>query len=188
MKNAIIVDIDGTAALGIGDHRKAYDYALEGDDLPNFSVFINIFSFWSLFPDGEVIFLSGRENVTFPGRSERKDKSYRRAVFNDKEYPDCYTLTKDWIGHYLLKIQNIINEEKTAETGNISISLPKSWSLNMRAADDYRKDDEVKYEMYKKYVENKYFVHYVLDDRNQVVDMWRNKCDLNCFQVAPGDF
>ena len=58
----------------------------------------------------------------------------------------------------------------------------------MRAADDYRKDDEVKFELYKENVDDKYFIHYVLDDRNQVVDMWRDKCNLTCFQVAPGDF
>ena len=58
----------------------------------------------------------------------------------------------------------------------------------MRDAGDYRKDDEVKYDMYKTYIEDEYFIHYVLDDRQQVVDMWRDKCNLTCFQVAPGNF
>ena len=93
MKDAIIVDIDGTAALGIGEHRQPYDYSLVGKDKPNLAVFINIFSFWSLFPDGEVLFLSGRENVSFPGKSERKDKCFRVGKFKGQEYPDCYTLT-----------------------------------------------------------------------------------------------
>ena len=180
MKNAIIVDIDGTAALGIGDHRKAQDYSLVGNDKPNSAVFINIFSFWSLFPDGEVIFLSGRENVTFPGKSERKDKCFRVGKFKGKEYPDCKSLTRAWLNHYLNEYYGIVGGE--------TISWIGDFSLHMRAADDYRKDDEVKFELYKENVDDKYFIHYVLDDRNQVVDMWRDKCNLTCFQVAPGDF
>ena len=180
MKNAIIVDIDGTAALGIGEHRQPYDYSLVGKDKPNLAVFINIFSFWALFPDSEVIFLSGRENVTFPGKSERKDKCFRVGKFKGKEYPDCKSLTRAWLNHYLNEYYGIVGGE--------TISWIGDFSLHMRAADDYRKDDEVKFELYKENVDDKYFIHYVLDDRNQVVDMWRDKCNLTCFQVAPGDF
>ena len=111
MKDAIIVDIDGTAALGIGEHRQPYDYSLVGKDKPNTAVFINIFSFWSLFPDGEVIFLSGRENVVFPGKSERKDKCYRVGKFQGQEYPDCKTLTKAWLEHYLQHFDDIIKKD-----------------------------------------------------------------------------
>ena len=188
MKDAIIVDIDGTAAIGIGEHRQAYDYSLVGNDKPNEAVFINIFSFWSLHPDGIVFFFSGRENVTFPGKSKRKDKCYRVGKFQGREYPDCKTLTKAWLGHYLLEFQAILNEEESARNGNICVSLPKDCRLSMRDAGDYRKDDEVKYDMYKTYIEDEYFIHYVLDDRQQVVDMWRDKCNLTCFQVAPGNF
>ena len=178
MKNAIIVDIDGTAALGIGEHRQPYDYSLVGKDKPNLAVFINIFSFWSLYPNGIVLFLSGRENVSFPGKSERKDKCYRVGKFKGQEYPDCCSLTDAWLEYQL-------NEIFQALDGR---SIIGDRSLYMRPADDYRKDDEVKYEMYKEHVDDKYFIHYVLDDRNQVVDMWRDKCNLTCFQVAPGDF
>ena len=184
MKDAIIVDIDGTAALGIGEHRQAYDYSLVGRDKPNTAVFINIFSFWSLYPRGKVLFLSGRENVSFPGKSERKDKCYRVGKLDGKEYPNCKTLTEAWLDKYLLMterlIDTIIQLANKAPIGD--------WSLTMRAANDYRKDDEVKYDMYDYGVKSRYRVHYVLDDRQQVVDMWRDKCKLTCFQVAPGDF
>ena len=184
MKDAIIVDIDGTAALGIGKHRQAYEYALVGKDKPNLAVFINIFSFWSLFPEGIVFFFSGRENVTFPGKSERKDKCYRVGKFDDKEYPDCLELTKAWLEYqfiYIRKYDAFLSHCRD----KIKIG---DYRLSMRGAGDYRKDDEVKYDMYKTYIEDEYFIHYVLDDRQQVVDMWRDKCKLTCFQVAPGDF
>ncbi|QDM55968.1 polynucleotide kinase [Gordonia phage Trax] len=45
----------------------------------------------------------------------------------------------------------------------------------------------VKYNLFNENVRGKYDVAFVLDDRNQVVDMWR-KLGLKCLQVAPGDF
>ena len=187
MKDAIIVDIDGTAAIGIGEHRQAYDYSLVGNDKPNEAVFINIFSFWSLHPDGIVFFFSGRENVTFPGKSKRKDKCYRVGKLDGIEYPNCKTLTKAWIEHYLQHFDDILTKETAWETVS-NRPLDLNMSLTMRAAGDYRKDDEVKYDMYDYGVKGRYRVHYVLDDRQQVVDMWRDKCKLTCFQVAPGNF
>lgn len=61
-------------------------------------------------------------------------------------------------------------------------------TLVMRPEGDVRKDSIVKRELFKKYVKGKYNVKFVLDDRNQVVDMWRNELGLICLQVAEGDF
>jgi len=60
--------------------------------------------------------------------------------------------------------------------------------LVMRAAGDFRKDAIVKREIFETHIEGKYFVELVLDDRNQVVDLWRNDLQLPCFQVYYGDF
>ena len=57
----------------------------------------------------------------------------------------------------------------------------------MRTAGDVRKDAIVKRELFDKRIRHNYNVQYVLDDRQQVVDMWR-ELGLTCFQVAPGDF
>lgn len=59
--------------------------------------------------------------------------------------------------------------------------------LYMREIGDIRKDSIVKKEMYEKYIKGNYNVIAVFDDRQQVVDMWREQ-GLNCFQVAKGDF
>jgi hypothetical protein len=37
-------------------------------------------------------------------------------------------------------------------------------------------------------VRDKFHIDFVLDDRNQVVDMWRNDLGLMCLQVDWGDF
>lgn len=59
--------------------------------------------------------------------------------------------------------------------------------LWMRAEGDNRKDSVMKRELYEQHVQGKYYVDFVLDDRNQVVELWR-ELGLPCFQVAPGDF
>lgn len=59
--------------------------------------------------------------------------------------------------------------------------------IYMRPKGDYRKDAVVKGELYDAHVRDKYDVLFCLDDRNQVVDLWRSM-GLVCFQVAPGDF
>lgn len=58
----------------------------------------------------------------------------------------------------------------------------------MRAAGDIRKDAVVKRELFERHVLDKYRVIAVLDDRDQVVDMWRRELGLNCLQVNYGRF
>lgn len=65
--------------------------------------------------------------------------------------------------------------------------LPKPWSLYMRQADDYRPDTIIKDELYTIHIEPYYEVFLILDDRNSVVGMWREK-GLPVYQVAFGDF
>lgn len=60
--------------------------------------------------------------------------------------------------------------------------------LFMRTTADSRKDSIVKKELFEAYVKGKYFVRFVLDDRDQVVDLWRLDLGLPCLQVNYGDF
>jgi len=78
-------------------------------------------------------------------------------------------VTRDWIDRNIMDINS----------DNVH--------LIMRADGDFRKDSVVKREMFDKYIRDKYCVHFVLDDRNQVVKMWRD-LGLTCLQVAEGDF
>lgn len=72
------------------------------------------------------------------------------------------------------------------------------YKLFMRKTDDWKidpitgkryieKDSIIKREIYEQHIAPDYDVLFVLDDRNQVVDMWR-ELGLTCLQVAPGDF
>lgn len=80
-------------------------------------------------------------------------------------------------------------EEKFREVteqwlGEKKVSYDK---LFMRPTGDFRKDAIIKQEIYDREIKGKYNIDFVLDDRNQVVEMWRAN-GLTCLQVAPGDF
>lgn len=59
--------------------------------------------------------------------------------------------------------------------------------IYMRADKDYRQDSIVKAEMLERMVRDGYTPQLAIDDRQQVVDMWR-RAGLICLQAAPGDF
>jgi hypothetical protein len=61
------------------------------------------------------------------------------------------------------------------------------YELHMRKTGDQRKDSIIKREMFDNEIRGKWNILFVLDDRNQVVDNWR-EMGLHCFQVAPGNF
>ncbi|HEX8531655.1 MAG TPA: 5'-hydroxyl kinase, partial [Cytophagales bacterium] len=65
---------------------------------------------------------------------------------------------------------------------------PDDYLLLMRGHRDQRKDSIIKRELFDGHVRDKFYVEAVIDDRNQVVDMWRRELGLTCLQVDYGDF
>lgn len=59
--------------------------------------------------------------------------------------------------------------------------------LYMRPSNDYRPDNIIKSEILDKIYHDGFNPIIAVDDRQQVVDMWRDR-GLRCLQVAPGDF
>jgi len=84
----------------------------------------------------------------------------------------CYDLTLEWIKDHFYETYKI-------DYNDIQ--------LYMRPKDDVRKDSIVKKELFMEHVYNKYYITHVLDDRNQVVHLWRSM-GLTCLQVAQGNF
>ncbi len=78
---------------------------------------------------------------------------------------DGYAKTESWLQQYGIQYQ----------------------AIHMRKTGDARKDSIVKAEIYAQQIAGKYNVRFILDDRQQVVDMWRS-LGLTVFQVAEGDF
>ncbi len=60
--------------------------------------------------------------------------------------------------------------------------------LIMRQAKDQRKDAIIKKEIFDREILEEYYIQFVLDDRDQVVNMWRLELGLPCLQVNYGDF
>ena len=80
---------------------------------------------------------------------------------------DCRQETLNWLFTYDIKIPH--------------------FNLIMRRSGDNRKDSIIKEEIFDKFFRDKYNVLAVFDDRNQVVEKWR-ELGLLCLQVAPGNF
>ncbi|MFP5226631.1 MAG: hypothetical protein ACLGXA_03310, partial [Acidobacteriota bacterium] len=87
------------------------------------------------------------------------------VIFVSGRKAECREATMDWL------------------FSNVGFTDP----LFMRADGDNRDDRIVKEEIYRREIEGKYNVLFVLDDRNRVVEKWR-ELGLPCLQVAKGDF
>lgn len=75
--------------------------------------------------------------------------------------------------------------QDTAKWLNDNVGIP--YQLYMRKEKDYRGDEIIKEELFKENIENNYYCVAVFDDRNKVVNKWR-ELGLLCCQVYEGDF
>jgi predicted kinase len=89
---------------------------------------------------------------------------YQIIVVSGRE-DSCYEMTRDWLNKH---------------------GVPYDY-MYMRKSGDFRKDSIVKKEIYEKYIKDNFNIIFCLDDRNQVVDMWRS-IGIKCLQVQEGDF
>lgn len=60
--------------------------------------------------------------------------------------------------------------------------------IYIRPEGNTEKDSIIKKRMFEENIRGKYYCSLVVDDRNQVVDMWRKELGLPCFQVDYGNF
>ena len=90
------------------------------------------------------------------------------VVFMSGRDDCCYNKTVEWIKKYI-------------QIGE------KEFKLYMRKTGDRRKDYIVKKELFDKHIRDIYYVDFILDDRTQVVSLWRS-LGLTCLQVADGNF
>lgn len=81
--------------------------------------------------------------------------------------------------------QGEFQKETEAWIANHEIEYDHLW---MRAPKDSRKDSIIKRELFEENIQGKFYIEFMLDDRNQVVDLWRKELNLPCFQVYYGDF
>jgi predicted kinase len=92
------------------------------------------------------------------------------------------------LGHQVLLLSGR-KEEHKSQTINWLAQYGIAYDLlELRKTEDNRADTIVKKELFEAHIAGKYYIEFVLDDRDQVVDLWRNELGLTCFQVNYGDF
>lgn len=91
-------------------------------------------------------------------------------IFLSGRQDSCRTETLYWIHEHV--VPHLTTED---------------FSLLMRDAEDFRKDSIIKKEIYDKYIAPIYNILVAFDDRDQVVNMWREN-GIRCYQVANGNF
>jgi predicted kinase len=104
---------------------------------------------------------------------------------------DIQKQNKDLVTIIMTGRENLCDED-----GYTISDLTQTWlidnhisfdEIHIRKNGDHRPDFEVKKEMYEKNIKENYNVLYVIDDRRQVIDMWREQ-GLMVLDVAGNDF
>lgn len=126
------------------------------------------------------------------------------AIHNGRSPYDLTKVSKDLFNYHLwffLKDTNIIfltGREGTERVRKDTITWLKTFTgienddfyldrLFMRSEGDFRKDNVIKDEIYKRDIEPYFNIIAVFEDRDRGVKMWREK-GLFCCQVNYGDF
>ena len=128
--------------------------------------------------DGTLALMNGRN--PFDAASCLEDSPNVPVVNMVKNY------TK--LGYKILLLSGRSDEFKPQTLKWLKIHNIEYDLLVMRNKGDFRKDSVIKEEFFKNNIVSKFYVEVVLDDRDQVVDLWREKLNLPCFQVFYGDF
>ncbi|MCA1696547.1 MAG: AAA family ATPase [Actinobacteria bacterium] len=78
-------------------------------------------------------------------------------------------------------------EDTEAWLGMHVLGYGTPWELHMRAVGDTRPDWQVKLDLFNTHIRDRYGVFLAVDDRQQVVDLWRS-LGITCLQCAEGNF
>jgi predicted kinase len=123
-------------------------------------------------------------------RMENRGPFDWKAVGSDTPIRAVVDLVKDLIaaGEHIIVMSgrdgSCRAETQTWLDQHVAPGLP----LHMRTAGDTRKDSIIKYELFNEHIAGKHYVRFILDDRDQVVHVWRRILQMPTFQVADGNF
>jgi hypothetical protein len=127
------------------------------------------------------------------------------ALLGNRSPYDASNALEDTLNHPIAHILEVYNHQTIYDVSLILLTgreekfrkQTETWlqkhtithykALLMRKNNDFRKDYVIKKEIYEKHIKGKFSILFVLEDRDQVVKMWRNE-GLTCLQVAYGNF
>ncbi|MBT32409.1 MAG: hypothetical protein CMO01_22325 [Thalassobius sp.] len=105
-------------------------------------------------------------NLPVANLAKTLQKAGKKIVIMTGRDGSCLELTEKWLQ------QNEISYD----------------AIFIRPAGNFEKDSIIKKQLFEENIRGKYYVDFVVDDRDQVVEMWRKELGLTCFQVDYGDF
>jgi predicted kinase len=127
--------------------------------------------------DGTLSHVNGKRDYFDWNRVDRDDLDL--IVF------DAYRVYRD-AGYKIFVVTGRSEEAREKTELWLSVYGITYEKLLMRKAEDFRPDNTVKMEIFNHYIKGKYNVQVIFDDRQKVVDMWRD-LGLKVFQVAKSD-
>lgn len=146
--------------------------------------------------DGTLCDISHRRPLVEKEKPDWKSFNHPWQIKRDKLNNWCFILIRAMAatGYKIVFVtgREGTKDIKIATEDWFRLHLTTEWLwLNSRALfrkeGDFRKDYVIKKEIYETYIKDRYDVLFVIDDRKQVVDMWR-EIGLVCLQCDKGDF
>lgn len=112
---------------------------------------------------------------------------WSKVGLDEPDFPVINTIKHLQMHHQIIVMsgRDEICRPETVEWLNLYGLTPDV--LLMRPSGDYRPDTKIKEELFENHVAGRYNVVAVFDDRDVVVELWREK-GIKCFQCERGDF
>ena len=173
-KKTIIFDLDGTLAL--------VDKRVQKSLIPTESSSDGEGMDWDIFFDGKNVLTLDEPNYPVISMAQMYyEKGFNIVIFsgrNDRSYEE----TRQWLEEYEVPYNLLVMRPDKFKDKSWPIASGNPATKAMR----FMPDEILKKEMLDTFVDID-DVFMCVDDRQKVVDMWRD-LGLTCFQVAPGDF
>ena len=172
-KNTIIFDLDGT--LAIIEKRRL----LAGSPTGNKPVKSKMD--WDVFFDPENIQLDEPNHPVIKMAQLFAEDGFKIVIFSGRNDRSFFT-TKSWLTRNRVPFHKLVMRPDKFKEDSWPIANGNPATPDMK----FMPDEILKKKMLDTFVD-KDDVFLTVDDRQKVVDMWRDN-GLTCFQVAPGDF
>lgn len=130
-----------------------------------------------------IVDLDGTLSLIYDRTVYEADKSLNDQV--NKSVLDILNRYKDDHKIIIITGRSLKDKDVTLDWLHIN-NIPYNY-LYMRDDGVFKPDYIIKLDIYKRFIQNKFNVQFVLEDRTQVVKMYRD-LGLPCFQVYYGDF
>lgn len=138
--------------------------------------------------DGTLANSDTRKNTFFPEGGKKNWKGFYEDSINDFPHEWCLDIIERFRNFYSI----ILVTGRPGEYHDLTKQWLKKHGIYFdvfhgRTGGDYRTDFIIKEEIYLNKIRPEFEIIFAIDDRKQVVDMWRRN-GITCLQCAEGNF